>query len=68
MERGIAGKRKEVTMGYFFALFHCGFISVAGFKETEEYLTPDPSRLEVTDTGLTAQHCGHPEVEIPVIK
>lgn len=55
-------------MGYFFALFHCGFISVAGFKATEEYLTPDPSRLEVTDTGLTAQHCGHPEVEIPVIK
>lgn len=52
MERGFAGIRKEVTMGYFSVLSHCLFISVAGFKETEEYLTSDPSRLEVTDTGL----------------
>lgn len=68
MERGFAGIRKKVTMSYFSVLSHCLFISVAGFNETEEYLTSDPSRLEVTDTGLKAQHCGHPDVEIPVIK
>lgn len=45
------------------SLYFCGRV-----YETEEYLTSDPSRLEVTDTGLKAQHCGHPDVEIPVIK
>lgn len=39
-----------------------------GLKKTEECLTSDPFRQEVTDTQLTAQHCASPRVEIPVNK
>lgn len=60
--------RGSVTEGHFSALSHSLFISGAGFKETEEYLTSDPFRQEVTDTVLTVQRCVAPEVEIPVIK
>lgn len=52
----------------FSALSHYLFISMVGLKETEECLTSDLFRQEVTDTGLTAQHCTSPQVEIPVIE
>lgn len=57
-----AGIRKKVQTQRWLV------ISVVGFKETKEYLTSYPFRQEATDTRLTAQHCGSPEVEIPVIK
>lgn len=41
------------------------FLFIFYWLKTEEYLTSDPFRQEATDT---AQHCGCPRMEIPVIK
>lgn len=56
----------SITAGnHFSAMLLLSFISMV---ESEEHLTYDFVRQEAGDTRLTAQLCGSPQVEIPVIR